>query len=391
MPYMRFDRTVVIAVCMICIHCFVLGYAVLHMKLLGDPTACIDNDVALFENATHPPTIVIQLDFEMANYLSFIAFGYASKWMLEDDYNITVNIVLRHSYTETWQASINSIKTCFPKLRTMDFTRGNTPELQYRRKQQQDWLGHDHFFFGRNTTTNHWERTIEEFANTVKNAGNLVPKIQGNPRITLPMMYTYAFNSFPMVDRFFDRYRSLFEFDTKNPKCCGPRAQANETVFHARGFEVEVPKEKALATGYEEISPNKALSELFKHLRPGDKIAVLSLFASFGQRYVDRMREEGLDARFVNTSNGEQSFCFLMSAQKELVGGSVSTFVRWASFLGNASKVRRYSLKTPERIAKHGEKGVFQQFNFTHPALTKRFSFELYNSEVQDKIEKERQ
>ena len=39
-------------------------------------------------------TIVIQLSGEMANQLCKISFGYAVKWILEDDHNITARVVM---------------------------------------------------------------------------------------------------------------------------------------------------------------------------------------------------------------------------------------------------------------------------------------------------------
>ena len=48
-----------------------------------------------------PITIVIQLGGGMANHLSELSFGYALKWTLEDNHNISSNIVLRH-HPENW-------------------------------------------------------------------------------------------------------------------------------------------------------------------------------------------------------------------------------------------------------------------------------------------------
>ena len=114
-----------------------------------------------------------------------------------------------------------------------------------------------------------------------------------------------------MIDRFYDRIRDLFEYDLNNPNCCGPRALPNESVFHARGFLTELGS-AGKGRGLEELSPNKTVNELLKNHVQGDKIAVLSRFSSFGQRYVDQMVLTGLDARWVETTSGSQSFCFLM-------------------------------------------------------------------------------
>ena len=95
----------------------------------------------------------------------------------------------------------------------------------------------------------------------------------------------------------------------------------------------------------------------------------------------------GLDARLIETSNGEQSFCFLMSGQNEIIGTSKSSFVRWASYLGNASKARIYSLRSPERLARRMGK---ISFNHNNSDLMRKFSYESYTSEEQDLIDQSR-
>jgi hypothetical protein len=39
-----------------------------------------------------------------------------------------------------------------------------------------------------------------------------------------------------------------------------------------------------------------------------------------------------IDASHLSGQSGIQDFCFLMKAQKELVGSVVSTFVRWPAY-----------------------------------------------------------
>ena len=195
-----------------------------------------------------------------------------------------------------------------------------------------------------------------------------------------------------IIDPFFDRLKDLFAFDLNNPECCGPRALPNEGIFHARGFAVELSS-TAIQRAFEELSPNKTVTEILSNHQRGDKIAVLGRFPSFGQNYVDQMLQEGLNARLVETSNGEQSFCFLMSGQNEIIGGVKSTFVRWASFLGNASKARMYTLQSPDRQSRiitvnDTATHLLSSSNFTNPALRgKTFLLESYNSEDRDQIE----
>jgi hypothetical protein len=69
-----------------------------------------------------------------------------------------------------------------------------------------------------------------------------------------------------------------------------------------------------------------------------------------------------------------------MSGELELIGCSKSTFAIWAAHLGNATRVRLYNLRSPER-----GNGI-RWYNFTNAEIRKRYSFEDYNSEERDKI-----
>lgn len=333
----------------------------------------------------HPSvTIVILLSNEMANYLCKFAYGYGVKWILEEDYNITSRVILREEENRKRMVARKSIESCFPKLRKMDFSKGNTQEFQDRWTQQQRWLGSQRFVLDRCTVHETCVREdLDEVVLFLRNASYPPPEVPLDANISLPFLYVKSYALFDfIIDRYYDRLVSFFEFDLNNPDCCGPKALINETVFHARGFEKEM---QVLTTvlGFDELSPNKTVKEILKDHNPGDKIAVLSRFASFGQRYADAMQSEGLDARLVETSNGEQSFCFLMSAQKEIIGFSKSTFTMWASYLGNSSKARIYSVRSSSRIRMFGDR-FHVWYNFTHPKLKDKFSFELYNSEGQD-------
>lgn len=329
-------------------------------------------------------TIVILLENEMANYLCKLAYGYGMKWLLEEQYNIITRVILREGETkEKLVKTRESIKSCFPKLREMNFSEGNTQEFKDRWKQQQAWLGTDRFVL--DSCTVHetcLPENLDEVLLLLSQASHPPPKVPLDANITLPFLYVKSNVVFDfIIDRYYDRFVTLFEFDENNPVCCGPKAHFGETVFHARGFEKEMPI-FAKILGFDELSPNNTVKEILKAHQSGDKIAVLSRFASFGQTYVDAMLSKGLDARLVETNNGEQSFCFLMSGQNEIIGAAKSTFMMWASYLGNASRARIYSVRSPGRTRLFGDR-IHIWYNFTHPKLNEKFSFELYDSKEQ--------
>jgi hypothetical protein len=143
---------------------------------------------------------------------------------------------------------------------------------------------------------------------------------------------------------------------------------------------------RGVALGLEELSPNKTVQELFRGYRPGHRVSVLGRYQSHAQPYIEKMRDAGLDARFVATENGEQSFCYLMSATEDVIGVTTSTFAIWSTYLGNASNVLLYSVRSQARMERFVD-GYFFHYNYTNPALKKKISFGLYNSEAQDLLD----
>jgi hypothetical protein len=136
---------------------------------------------------------------------------------------------------------------------------------------------------------------------------------------------------------------------------------------------------KARIRGYEELSPNQTARELFGHLGRGEKVAIVTRFDNDAVRlYVEALERRGIQVRVVAKQSDVQDFCFLMQAQKEMVGLARSTFFLWAGYLGNCS-VRAYSVDSPDR--RIAVKNVFDHYNWTNPKLQSRVLFELYKAD----------
>jgi hypothetical protein len=143
-----------------------------------------------------------------------------------------------------------------------------------------------------------------------------------------------------------------------------------------------------LSSGFEETSPNKTSNELLGHLNVGDKVAIVAKGTTEALRdYVPVLEKRGLQVRVVHQS-GIQDFCFLKKAQKEIAGSAVSTYVRWAAFLGDAKRVQLYVLdghgmrvdfktKTNDCVS-----SMFENFSWTHPELKSRVQFKVIKSET---------
>jgi hypothetical protein len=136
--------------------------------------------------------------------------------------------------------------------------------------------------------------------------------------------------------------------------------------------------------GFEELSPNKTALELFGHLKPGDKIAITTRFGGKDvEPYVSALQGRGLQVRVIEGQSGTQDFCFLMSAQKELVGSLLSTFVMWAAYLGDMKRANLYRVMSPSSRPT----STSSHFNWKHSDLKDRVFTTAYNSEEQDTLE----
>jgi hypothetical protein len=144
---------------------------------------------------------------------------------------------------------------------------------------------------------------------------------------------------------------------------------------HLRNFFVEMPR-AGPELGFHEATPDQVANVLLKHLKKGDKVAILSRFKQeHAQKYVDAMETRGLQVRFVSGQTGVQDFCFLLHAQREMVGVALSTYFVWASYLSNCSKVVAYSIDTDRRRDHFGDAYLHHQFR--HPTLKDRISLPL--------------
>ena len=211
------------------------------------------------------------------------------------------------------------------------------------------------------------------------------------------------FLSLDVLDQYLDEIRSFLKFDYN--ACCNEWPDADEAVFvsvvmlrlfaqpaagsltqntmqHLRNFVVEMPK-RGKRMGYEELSPEKTATELFAHLNSSDKLAITTRFG--GDKvapYVSALEQRGLKVRVIENQTGTQDFCFLMTAQKEVVGTYLSTFVNWAAYLGAMKRANLYRVMSPQTRS-HSD----TTFNWTNPKLKDRVFTEMYKSEEQDALE----
>jgi hypothetical protein len=128
--------------------------------------------------------------------------------------------------------------------------------------------------------------------------------------------------------------------------------------------------------GFHEATPIQVAHVLLKHLREGDRVAILSRFGQrHAQAYVDALESRGLQVRFVSGQSGVQDFCFLRHARKEMVGVALSTYFLWAAYLSNCTRVAAYSIDSARRRDHFGD--AYLRYQFRHPTLKDRISLPL--------------
>eukprot|EP00546_Thalassionema_frauenfeldii_P016323 CAMPEP_0178896888 /NCGR_PEP_ID=MMETSP0786-20121207/1435_1 /TAXON_ID=186022 /ORGANISM="Thalassionema frauenfeldii, Strain CCMP 1798" /LENGTH=351 /DNA_ID=CAMNT_0020567365 /DNA_START=105 /DNA_END=1160 /DNA_ORIENTATION=+ len=337
-------------------------------------------------------TIVIQLGGEMGNHLSRIAFGYALHWILQEDYQMTSEIVLRHQDNSKWMRTQYFMQTCFPKLQAMNFSQGNTPELDQKWQQQKDFFGNAtrlvHYAQGSfcddaiciQRHTKELQKVLQQIKETTNSAKNLIPN---NTTATTPQEVLVMAAQCPQAighinDRYNDRFQTMFQMDSS---CCN-RTEIYDVVIHIRAFQHEMPKQSK-RLHYQELPPEQMVQQLSDHDK-NSSIAVVGRFPDFVKPYLTALQQQGYErVQYIPFKTGEETFCFLQQPHAEMIGISVSTFYLWAAYLGSAQKTRIYSIdatKTKGMQKIHGDDWEpLYSYNFAHNLeLKQKIQWDFY-------------
>ena len=334
-------------------------------------------------------TILVELAGEMGNQISFMAHGLILQWMLYDDYGVQSQIWLRHQENPKWIRARASMQMCFKSTQTMNFEEGNTEEFTKKKAMQEYRYGRNANSIVKGEENPTIQNLLKQFARDVGvtrsdvNASS-INQSGTNSTISLPFIHS---KSMALGGKDFDRYypkiRKVFHFDFGSRKCCNPeiKPDPDETVFHFRNFKKELSK-SVKRSQFAELGPNQAVQDLLGHLPHGSKVAIVSRFIDENvEHHVKAFGERGLRVRVISGNSGEQDFCFLLSAEKEIVGSSRSTFFRWAGYLGNAKTVRAYTVnKGGNGISRKSylqSEAVLKEFVVTNFAMNSSLDSEL--------------
>lgn len=296
-----------------------------------------------------------------------------------------------------------TLRKCFPWFRNISFGFGHSPEYDRLKEMQSNMPAwnflkqDDNITKGlKSTTTWKMRQAMHLVVESIRNATLIARSIGDNNENMMTSTKSLS-DMIPMMDvsgmatfsfPFEEELRDVFRLD--HHQCCKIHADPDETVFHYRNFLEEMPK-RGKNLGFEELSGSKIAHELFRDLKPGDKVAILTRFQN--SKVVAEIKDllqqvQGAQVRIVANNSGVEDFCLLQTAQKEVVGSMLSTFVRWGSFLGRAEKVRLYFLDSPN-FRKRGADDMFSEaINLlsSSPSSPRRIQFEVYRSEEMDQI-----
>jgi len=378
-------------------HLFVTGgvASLLFMLfiILPQQYASMSTEMEVHESVNHhdiietvPITIVCQLSGEMGNNIGKFLRCLSLKWWLESGafYNSTnklgfsARVALRHQDANKWVRGAKDLQRCFPNTNKYDFSEANNPEFANIWKTQHQLLGGDERV-GVDPPFNEINKFYDEeniaiglqsFVSEVSKHHALMYNSASKRNVSLPFLFSGQFQRIDyLADHFYQESKQFFRFDES---CCKVKADPDENVFHYRNFKKEMPK-RWNSYGFHEADPQQAANSIFGHLKEGDKVAIVTRFGGeTAQPYVDAFEAKGLKVRVVDGQDGPADFCFLMSAQKEIAGLSISTYLTWAGYLGNATRVISYTMASSMSVHK-----VVELHNCTSPGLKGKFDFRI--------------
>jgi hypothetical protein len=339
------------------------------------------------------PTIVVQLRGELGNHLSTIAHGRGLQLYALELFGLESNLLLRHQVmpdgttsNAKWEPTRQTIQRCF-NFSDWDFSRGGRwKEFHERQAQQEHWLDFldikkmdsingrrmNGLYFKDNQPVRapDIERGLETFMQILIQKDR--PAIPQSATLSLPFLVSESMDNNVLIDMYLDYLKALFQLDQS---CCGKvEPQADESVFHFRNFETEMPIHKGTL---QEVSPNQTAFVLFGHLRAGDKVVITTRFNNArAKEHIDALKARGIQVRVVEGQTGIQDFCFLTKAQKELVGNFQSTFAFWAAILGKARKAFLYTLDSPSLRERFGTSAMDMD----------RFQYQWENDDLRNRV-----
>ena len=349
--------------------------------------------IAADNSGEQPVTIVVQLAGELGNQIQKLGTGFCMQHLIETKLGLKTEIKLRAQVgARKWRHAMEWTKSAFPNTRPYAFNELNTPEFDRLHKFQNEWIqglieknllnmtGITHPTQLNELSCNDKKECFDDMLNMLNQTWHMerpnVPSSDGNgtinPIFSIPHVYSGAQMSDYCLDLIYPELRDFFTFDEETN--CKLIPDPDETVLHIRNFLAEMPR-RGEPLGFQELDEVQTVAYLFADHKPGDKVAIISRLDNNVDKFVQALEFRGLIVRYIKGQSGNEDFCFLLKAQKEMIGTRKSTYALWAGIIGDAKRVRLYMLETP-RTKSQGKH--YHSYNFTNLKLSERISYENY-------------
>ena len=329
----------------------------------------------------------------IVSIIFFLYVSFCIQHHIESELGLKTQIKLRAQvWAGKWKHAMQWTKA-FPVLIPYDFKEYNTPKFDNSHAFQKKWIDtlidngklnitnitNPRMLTDGNTILD--RSTMDDLLNLLNQTWHLdwptVPDSgdnnNNNSTIHTPHVYSEQMTSDYCLDTIYHNLREFFQLDEKTN--CKLIPEVNETVLHLRNFIAEMPR-RGKGLGFEELDPIRAASELFANHQSGDKVAIISRMDNNIDKYKEALEMKGLKVRYIQGQTGNEDFCFLIKAKKEIIGQTRSTFGYWASILGNMKHARLYSVDTPNTRRRDVH---YYSYNFTNLQLKNRIIYENYS------------
>jgi hypothetical protein len=196
--------------------------------------------------STRNVSILVELTGEFGNHLNHVAHGRAIQTMLWQDHGIASHLVLRrNSNEEKYQRTQRQLKRCFPNLAALDFHGPKSSSITSQKtldRIQSTLLGQDQsnslFMDGGSSFATTQTSVQDVVAFLKKREGDLFvhsatssansgvssgsssnsERLSTEHGVSFPFLSTHAMINREFMDRFYDDFRSFFQFDEE--ACC---------------------------------------------------------------------------------------------------------------------------------------------------------------------------
>lgn len=182
------------------------------------------------------PTIVVQLGGNTFNNIAHVARGMGLSLWMEREYGVKASLVLKRQKVAVAREAERDVKQCFPFMRSFDFGAATTPEMEQAIEQQRSDPIMKEVERVTNLVNNRTipllKKKLPVFLETYNKRHPRTEKHNRIGQVNLPFIYAWRLTcSGPLMDKYYDDFRNIFQFDHDNNDCCSGGPAADETVF----------------------------------------------------------------------------------------------------------------------------------------------------------------